>query len=110
MKLLYFNIHNGDCVPAYTCLPQFRATITGSTIHKIEASFNVTNIIDRGYEWFIEECTEEKESWNFKHRHLMPSLKRLALKQSLLHPFKYTNFEETNPRFPFVVVWTKYNE
>lgn len=105
MKVLYFNIHNGECVPAYTALPAFRATITGSRIHTIETSFNVSNITQYGYEWFLDEVLEENNSWTFEHPHLMKSLKKLALRQSLLHPFKYTNHKELNHRFPFVLVW-----
>lgn len=107
MKVLYFNIMNGECVPAFTVLPAFRATITGSKIHTIEASFNVRNIIERGYEWFLEQVEEENESWTSKHPHLMKSLKKLALQQSLRHPFKYSNFEPASHRFPFVLVWGK---
>jgi hypothetical protein len=108
LRLLYFDIFNGECVARNTGLPAFRATITGSKIHKIEASFNVRNIVDRGYDWFIEECNEENASWTKKHRHLMPSLKRLALKESLKHPFKYTNYIQDNPRFPFAIVWNEW--
>jgi hypothetical protein len=105
MKLFYFNISNGECVPAFTVLPQFRATITGSKIHKIEASFNVGNIIKNGMEWYLDQAKEDYESWEYKHKHLMSSLKRLALAQALKHPFKYTNFDDEHIRFPFVTVW-----
>lgn len=107
MKVLYFNIHNGICVPAYTALPAFRATITGSKIHTVETSFNVSNIIRHGYDWFINQVEEENRSWTMEHPHLMKSLKKLALKQSLKHPFRYSNFDQLNHRFPFVVVWQR---
>lgn len=105
MKVLYFNILNGECVPAYTCLPSHRAMITGSKIHSIEVSFNVSNITRYGYEWFLKQVEEENESWTKTHPHLMSSLKKLALKQSLCHPFKYSNFEPESHRFPFVLAW-----
>lgn len=107
LKVLYFNIMNGKCVPAFTCLPQYRALITGSKIHSIEASFNVSNIARKGYDWFLEEVKEENESWSFKHPHLMESLKELAAQQSLKYLFRYSNFEPDNHRFPFVLVWMK---
>ncbi|HDR4450947.1 TPA: hypothetical protein ROY06_005471 [Bacillus cereus] len=107
MKMLYFEIDNGECVPAYTCLPSYRAKITGSKIHSIEACFSVSNITRKGYDWFLNNVEEENESWATKHPHLMRSLKRLALSQSIRHPFKYSNFEPSNHRFPFVFVWIK---
>ncbi|PEK78340.1 hypothetical protein COF75_22650 [Bacillus toyonensis] len=107
MKMLYFNIENGECVPAFTCLPSHRAKITGSKIHSIETCFNVSNITRNGYDWFLNNVEEENESWAKKHPHLMRSLKRLALSQSIRHPFKYSNFEPSNHRFPFVLVWSK---
>lgn len=110
MKELYFNIFNGKCVPAFTCLPQYKATITFSRIHKIEACFSVANIVKNGYEWFLEQTKEDNEIWEVKHPHLMDSLKKLALNQALRHPFKYTNFNEENHRFPFVLVWDRNRE
>lgn len=107
MKVLYFNILNGECVPAYTVLPSHRATITGSNIHSIEISFNVANIADRGYDWFLNQVEEENKSWSTRNPHLMVSLKKLALKESLKHPFKYSNFEPSTHRFPFVLAWMK---
>lgn len=107
MRELYFNILNGECVPAFTCLPVYRATITGSKIHKIEASFNVRNISSKGYEWFISEVEDENTSWTHTHPHLMKSLKKLALKQSLKYPFKHSNFEPNNHRFPFITFWVQ---
>lgn len=107
MQLLYFNIDNGECVPAFTCLPSHRARITGSRIHSIEVSFNVTNIQNKGYDWFINQVKEENLSWEVEHPHLMKSLKRLALKMSVTHPFKYSNFEPSNHRFPFVLAWMR---
>lgn len=107
MRVLYFDIHNGECVPAYTALPAFRATITGSRIHTIETCFNVSNIAQYGYDWFINQVEKENRSWTTEHPHLMKSLKKLALKQTLLHPFKYSNFDQSNHRFPFVLVWHK---
>lgn len=106
MKVLYFNIMNGECVPAYTCLPSHRATITGSKIHSIEVSFNVGNIARNGYEWFLDSVEDEYLIWEKTHPHLMPSLKKLALKMSLRHPFKYSNFEPDNHRFPFILAWS----
>jgi len=107
MKELYFNISNGECVPAFTCLPAYRAIITGSKIHKIEVSFNVGNITRNGYNWFVDQVEEENESWTKLHPHLMKSLKKLALKQSIKHLFKYSNFEPDNHRFPFIPFWIK---
>jgi hypothetical protein len=107
LKVLYFNISNGKCIPAFTCLPAYKATITFSKIHKIEACFNVSNIARKGNDWFLEEVKEENDSWTKKHPHLMESLKDLALKQALRHPFKYSNFNEENHRFPFVLVWDR---
>lgn len=105
MRELYFNIMNGECVPAFTCLPSHRATITGSKIHKIETCFSAANIARKGYDWFLDVVQEENEDWT--NSHLMESLKKLALKQSLRHPFKRSNFEPDNHRFPFVLVWIK---
>lgn len=107
MKTLYFNIMNGECVPAFTRLPAYRATITGSKIHSIEACFSVSNIAYQGYEWFLKQVEEENLNWSKRHPNLMASLKKLALKQSLLHPFKRSNFEPDCYRFPFVLVWMK---
>lgn len=107
MKVLYFDITNGKCVSPSSVLPFYRATITGSKIHSIEACFNVANIAQHGYDWFLEEVEQDNKSWTTRHPHLMKSLKGLALEQSLRHPFKRTNFEPNNHRFPFVLVWMK---
>lgn len=107
MKVLYFNISNGKCVPAFTCLPSHRVTIKGLKIHSIETSFSVANISRYGYDWFLKEVKEENESWTKTHPHLMKSLKKLVVKQSLRHPFKYSNFDPDNHRFPFVLAWRR---
>lgn len=107
MKVLYFNLSNGECIPAFTVLPAYKATITGSRIHTIEACFSVSNIISNDYEWFQKQVERENKSWSEKHPHLMKSLKRLALKESLKHPFRYSNFEQASHRFPYVLVWSK---
>ncbi|AEW47099.1 hypothetical protein BCP78_0092 [Bacillus phage BCP78] len=105
MKELYFNIENGECVPAYTCLPSHRAIISGSKVHRIEVSFNISNITRNGYDWFLNQVEDEYLSWEEKHPHLMVSLKKLALEMSLRYPLKHSNFEPDNHRFPFVVAW-----
>ncbi|MEW9576737.1 hypothetical protein U9K47_15485 [Bacillus toyonensis] len=105
--MLYFNIENGECVPAFTCLPSHRARITGSQIHSIETCFNVSLISQNSYEWFLEQVECDYLSWSKEHQHLMKSLKKLVFKMSLRHPFKYSNFEPVNHRFPFILVWSK---
>ncbi|MEK4824510.1 hypothetical protein NSS71_08125 [Niallia sp. FSL W8-0951] len=109
MRILYFNIMNGKCVPSYTCLPSHRAFISGSKIHSIETSYAASNIYHKGYDWFRESVKEENYDWSKRHPHLLASLKKLALKESLKHPFKYSNFKQVNPRFPFVLVWNNDN-
>jgi hypothetical protein len=107
VKVFYFNIDSGRCVPTFTCLPSYKATISLSRIHKIEACFDISGIEKGGYDWVISQVKEENESWIRKHPHLMKSLKKLALKQSLKHPFRYTNFNEENHRFPYLLVWDR---
>ena len=110
MKELHFNIINGECVSPFTCLPSHKAIISGSKIHRIEACFNVSNIVQKGYQWFLEGVEEENIMWSKTHPHLMKSLKRLALRQSIKHPFKYSNFSLSNHRFPYVLVWHRKKE
>jgi hypothetical protein len=107
MKILYFNISNGEAVPPFTSLTSHRATIAGSEIHSIETCFSVSNIAQNGNEWFLKQVEKENKSWSEEHPHLMASLKKLALKESLRHPLRHSNFEPDNHRFPFVLVWIK---
>lgn len=110
MRTLYFDISNGKCILSHSALPAYRATITGSKIHSIEVCFNVSNIAQRGYDWLLEEVEQANSEWTTTHLHLMKSLKTLALKQSLRHPFKHSNFEPNSHRFPFVLVWMRDKE
>lgn len=105
MKIMYFNVENGECVKPFTMLPAYRAYITGSKIHMIEACFNVGNISRNGYEWFLDEVEKDFNSWDKTHPHLMKSLKKLALKESIKYLFKHSNYKVTNHRFPYVPVW-----
>lgn len=105
MRVMYFNIDNGACVKPFTVLPAYRAYVTGSKIHMIEACFNVGNITGNGYEWFLNQVEKDFNNWDFQHPYLMRSLKNLAMRESFKYLFKYSNFQATNHRFPYVPIW-----
>lgn len=113
MKVLYFEIHNGECVPSTNSISGYRALISGKRIHNIETCFNVSNIAKNGYGWFLGEIKEENEDWTKNRPNLMKSLQDLAFKMSIEHPFKYTNLEKDNHRFVYAYIWIegkKYTE
>lgn len=104
MRLLYFNIWNGE-VGKPSILPAYRVTTHHMKIIKIETCFNIGNILERGKEWYLNQVDQEWEVWENTHPHLLPSLKKFVKKEYFKHPFQKTNFIESNPRFPYVVVW-----
>ena len=105
MRLLYFNISNGEVIQPSKALPAFRVTTNKMEIIQIETCFNVGNIIERGMDWYFDQLDKEWVSWEHEHPHLMKSLKKFVRQEYIKHPFKYTNFIATNPRFPYMLVW-----
>lgn len=107
MSVYYFNISNGQCVPAFTDLPQYRATIVGYSVIQIEACFSIGNIIQHGMEWFQKQVENDYNMWEEVHPHLMKSLKELIVNELNSGELKHFNFQPSCHRFPYVLVWDR---
>lgn len=105
MRILYFNILDGEVVKSFTNLPQYKATFIKGKLISIEACFGIKNINGDTLEWFQSQVEEEFNLWNSNRFKFRDKLLKLYKKEKWKLLFSKTNHIPNCHRFTYILVW-----